>query len=92
MSKLMDSYLLYTVLLLLLGSVSLSNARPQANRYVNSFDSPAQSFVSEEGVPNARGRVLGGSSAINAGFYSRADRQFFENSGLNWDLTSVNPI
>ncbi|KAG5385467.1 hypothetical protein IGI04_036937 [Brassica rapa subsp. trilocularis] len=33
MSKLMDYYLLYTVLLLLLGSVFLSNARPQANRY-----------------------------------------------------------
>ncbi|VVA95114.1 unnamed protein product [Arabis nemorensis] len=57
---------------------------------VNNFDSPAQSFVSEEGVPNARGRVLGGSSAINAGFYSRADKQFFDNSGLDWDLTSVN--
>ena len=41
-------------------------------------------------MPNARGRVLGGSSAINAGFYSRADRQFFENSGLGWDLVSVN--
>ncbi|KAG5410066.1 hypothetical protein IGI04_006385 [Brassica rapa subsp. trilocularis] len=110
MSKLMDYYLLYAVLLLLLGSVPLFNARPRTNRRtagcplaatlsqsfrvlllerggvpytrpnvmthdgflttltdVNSFDSPAQSFVSEEGVPNARGRVLGGSSAINAG-------------------------
>ncbi|CAN8239601.1 unnamed protein product [Cochlearia groenlandica] len=57
---------------------------------VNNFDSPAESFVSEEGVPNARGRVLGGSSAINAGFYSRADKPFFENSGLNWDLNAVN--
>lgn len=56
----------------------------------NNEDSPAQSFVSEDGVLNARGRVLGGSSAINAGFYSRADREFFTNSGLLWDLKLVN--
>ncbi|KAL1811405.1 hypothetical protein DCAR_0623536 [Daucus carota subsp. sativus] len=54
------------------------------------FESPAQGFTSEEGVPNARGRVLGGSSAINAGFYSRADPDFYKNSGLNWDLKVVN--
>ncbi|CAJ1951457.1 unnamed protein product [Sphenostylis stenocarpa] len=53
-------------------------------------DSATQAFISEEGVPNARGRVLGGSSAINAGFYSRAHRDFFGNSGLHWDLTLVN--
>ncbi|XP_065853373.1 (R)-mandelonitrile lyase-like [Euphorbia lathyris] len=57
---------------------------------VNTFDSPAQAFTSEDGVPNARGRVLGGSSAINAGFYSRADQDFFEQTGLNWDLKVVN--
>ncbi|XP_054779566.1 LOW QUALITY PROTEIN: (R)-mandelonitrile lyase-like [Prosopis cineraria] len=56
----------------------------------NSYDSPAQSFTSEDGVPNARGRVLGGSSAINAGFYSRADADFFANSGLSWELKLVN--
>ncbi|XP_023000184.1 (R)-mandelonitrile lyase-like [Cucurbita maxima] len=55
-----------------------------------SRDSPVQAFTSEEGVPNARGRILGGSSAINAGFYSRADRAFFHRSHLNWDLTMVN--
>ncbi|KAL2624565.1 hypothetical protein AAZV13_07G002700 [Glycine max] len=55
-----------------------------------SGDSPAQAFISEEGVPNARGRVLGGSSAINAGFYSRADADFFARSGLPWNLTLVN--
>lgn len=33
--------------------------------YIDTFDSPAQAFTSEDGVPNARGRVLGGSSAIN---------------------------
>ncbi|KAJ1429237.1 Glucose-methanol-choline oxidoreductase, N-terminal [Sesbania bispinosa] len=47
------------------------------NANANELDSPAQPFISEEGVPNARGRVLGGSSAINAGFYSRADPDFF---------------
>lgn len=52
--------------------------------------SPAQPFNSEDGVPNARGRVLGGSSAINAGFYSRADPDFFTRSGLSWDLKLVN--
>ncbi|CAK8574537.1 unnamed protein product [Lathyrus sativus] len=57
---------------------------------VNNDDSPAQSFVSEDGVLNARGRVLGGSSAINAGFYSRADREFFTKSGLLWDLKLAN--
>lgn len=54
-------------------------------------DSPAHAFTSEDGVPNARGRVLGGSSAINAGFYSRAHRGFFESSpALDWDMALVN--
>ncbi|KAJ6317221.1 hypothetical protein OIU76_012878 [Salix suchowensis] len=57
---------------------------------VDTFDSPAQAFMSEDGVPNARGRVLGGSSAINAGFYSRADPAFFQQSGVEWDLDIVN--
>ncbi|XP_028772042.1 (R)-mandelonitrile lyase-like [Neltuma alba] len=56
----------------------------------NARDSPAESFTSEDGVPNARGRVLGGSSAINAGFYSRADADFFAKSGLSWNLKLVN--
>ncbi|CAI0410464.1 unnamed protein product, partial [Linum tenue] len=57
---------------------------------VDAFDSASQSFISEEGVPNARGRVLGGSSTINAGFYSRADPDFYKYSGANWDLRVVN--
>ncbi|KAK4267688.1 hypothetical protein QN277_024435 [Acacia crassicarpa] len=55
----------------------------------HTYDSPVQSFTSEDGVSNARGRVLGGSSAINAGFYSRADEEFFRRSGP-WDLKLVN--
>ncbi|KAJ4718709.1 (R)-mandelonitrile lyase-like [Melia azedarach] len=57
---------------------------------IDTYDSPAQAFTSEDGVPNARGRVLGGSSAINAGFYSRADQDFYRTSGMNWDPKIVN--
>ncbi|KAF3791128.1 (R)-mandelonitrile lyase-like, partial [Nymphaea thermarum] len=55
---------------------------------VDAYRSPAQGFTSEDGVRNARGRVLGGSSAINAGFYSRAHPGFFEKGG--WDMALVN--
>lgn len=57
---------------------------------VDTYDSPAQAFTSEDGVPNARGRILGGSSEINAGFYSRADQDFYGRSGIKWDLLVVN--
>ncbi|EXB94930.1 (R)-mandelonitrile lyase 1 [Morus notabilis] len=50
---------------------------------------PAQRFTSKDGVPNVRGRVLGGSSMINAGVYSRADDEFLSNSGVEWDMDSV---
>ncbi|CAN4085080.1 unnamed protein product [Withania somnifera] len=46
--------------------------------------------VLTDGVPNARGRILGGSSGINAGFYSRADQDFYTSSRINWDLKVVN--
>ncbi|KAF9626699.1 hypothetical protein IFM89_038794 [Coptis chinensis] len=41
-------------------------------------------------VANGRGRVLGGSSAINAGFYSRADDDFFKQLGFKLNLDLVN--
>ncbi|XP_050373939.1 (R)-mandelonitrile lyase 1-like [Argentina anserina] len=50
---------------------------------------PAQRFTSEDGVAIVRGRVLGGSTMINAGFYSRADKQFFIKSGIDWDIDLV---
>ncbi|EXC28856.1 (R)-mandelonitrile lyase-like protein [Morus notabilis] len=53
-------------------------------------DSPAEVFTSEDGVPNARGRVLGGSSTINAGFYTRAEEEFYQKSGIAWDRKMVN--
>ncbi|KAF2302903.1 hypothetical protein GH714_010886 [Hevea brasiliensis] len=87
----------YRVLLLERGGVAHGNPNLMTQEgflttltEVDTFDSPAQAFISEEGVPNARGRILGGSSAINAGFYSRADPDFFRKSGLDWDLRLVN--
>lgn len=51
------------------------------------YSSVAQSFISGEGVTNHRGRVLGGSSAINGGFYSRASADFVKRVG--WDVELV---
>ncbi|KAL8551095.1 hypothetical protein ACS0TY_000248 [Phlomoides rotata] len=50
---------------------------------VPSPSSIAQPFISTDGVLNHRARVLGGGSAINAGFYSRASREYVEEVG--WD-------
>lgn len=50
--------------------------------------SPSQRFVSEDGVINARARVLGGGSALNAGFYSRASPSYVNEAG--WDGKLVN--
>lgn len=38
--------------------------------------SPSQRFISEDGVINARARVLGGGSCLNAGFYTRASTDY----------------
>ncbi|KAH7545214.1 hypothetical protein FEM48_Zijuj01G0070000 [Ziziphus jujuba var. spinosa] len=50
---------------------------------------PAQRFTSEDGVANVRGRVLGGTSMINGGFFSKADDQFYNESGIHWDMDAV---
>ncbi|PON47515.1 Glucose-methanol-choline oxidoreductase, N-terminal, partial [Parasponia andersonii] len=50
---------------------------------------PIDRFKSEDGVENVRGRVLGGSSMINMGFYSRAERDFYRKSGIRWDFGLV---
>lgn len=47
--------------------IGLSNMAP---------DSPSQAFISTDGVINARARVLGGGTCINAGFYSRASSRY----------------
>ncbi|CAH2037788.1 unnamed protein product [Thlaspi arvense] len=51
------------------------------------YSSVAQSFTSRDGVENYRGRVLGGSSAINGGFYSRASEEFVKKAC--WDKELV---
>ncbi|KAL2235246.1 UNVERIFIED_CONTAM: Protein HOTHEAD [Sesamum indicum] len=53
-----------------------------------SHSSPSQRFISEDGVINARARVLGGGSCINAGFYSRASADYVRAAG--WDARLVN--
>ncbi|KAL6177192.1 hypothetical protein ACLB2K_048718 [Fragaria x ananassa] len=50
--------------------------------------SPSQRFVSEDGVINARARVLGGGSCLNAGFYTRAATDYVSEAG--WDGRLVN--
>ncbi|ONI27612.1 hypothetical protein PRUPE_1G096500 [Prunus persica] len=51
---------------------------------------PVQRFVSEDGIDNVRGRVLGGTSMINAGVYARANISFYNQSGIEWDMDLVN--
>ncbi|XP_059640419.1 protein HOTHEAD [Cornus florida] len=50
--------------------------------------SPSQRFISEDGVINARGRILGGGSCLNAGFYTRAATDYVRQVG--WDGRLVN--
>ncbi|XP_027335769.1 protein HOTHEAD-like isoform X2 [Abrus precatorius] len=49
--------------------------------------SPAQRFISQDGVINSRARVLGGGSCLNAGFYTRASPQYVREAG--WDERTV---
>ncbi|GMI70267.1 hypothetical protein like AT3G56060 [Hibiscus trionum] len=49
----------------------------------NSPDSFSQAFVSEDGVPNNRARVLGGGTVINVGFYGRAEPSFLKQAGVD---------
>ncbi|ONI25202.1 hypothetical protein PRUPE_2G288400 [Prunus persica] len=50
--------------------------------------SPAQQFTSEDGVHNIRARVLGGGSAVNAGFYTRASTRYVKEVGWNHNLVN----
>ncbi|XP_028767515.1 protein HOTHEAD-like isoform X2 [Neltuma alba] len=50
--------------------------------------SPAQRFISQDGVINSRARVLGGGTCLNAGFYTRASPLYVRDAG--WDGRAVN--
>ncbi|KAJ0800303.1 putative (R)-mandelonitrile lyase [Helianthus annuus] len=84
----------YSVLLLERGGSFNTSDFHENNIYrtllsANDHDSATEGFVSEDGVLNARARVLGGGSMINFGFYSRADDYFYDNSGIELDKGSV---
>ncbi|XAR66195.1 hypothetical protein NMG60_11012319 [Bertholletia excelsa] len=51
-------------------------------------NSPAQQFISTDGVINVRPRVLGGGSCLNAGFYTRAESDFVQRAGWNPQLVN----
>lgn len=53
-----------------------------------SLASASQFFVSTDGVLNARARVLGGGTCINAGFYTRASSSYVKSA--RWDDELVN--
>ncbi|GLJ35804.1 hypothetical protein SUGI_0718900 [Cryptomeria japonica] len=85
----------YSVLLVERGDSPYGNPDTADNKGVfkasgdpNELPYVMQGFVSEEGVQSVRGRVLGGGSAINAGFYSRASSEFIRE--MEWDEKLVN--
>ncbi|TYH24884.1 hypothetical protein ES288_A03G125500v1 [Gossypium darwinii] len=84
----------FSVLLIERGGSPYGNPWVMEKRYygfsliqTDEFSSVAQDFKSGDGVRNCRGRVLGGSSAINGGFYSRASEDFIDQVG--WDKELV---
>ncbi|KAH7544613.1 hypothetical protein FEM48_Zijuj01G0004300 [Ziziphus jujuba var. spinosa] len=86
----------YSVLVLERGSTAVAyplvlDSNSMLNNLLQKDDgkTPAQRFVSEEGVKVVRGRILGGTSMINGGFFSRADDQFYNESGVDWDKDLV---
>ncbi|KAE8659561.1 Protein HOTHEAD [Hibiscus syriacus] len=79
----------FSVLLLGRGGVPFSNANVSSLRNFHialvdtSPSSASQPFVSTDVVINARARILGGGTCINAGFYTRANSE-------GWDERLVN--
>ncbi|XP_058073963.1 protein HOTHEAD [Magnolia sinica] len=71
------------------GNVNISHMQ---NFHISLADvapnSPNQAFISTDGVINARARVLGGGTCLNAGFYTRASPRYVHEVG--WDGELVN--
>ena len=87
----------YSVLLLERGDVpttypSVSTVEGILENFMQEDDgtTPLQRFVSEDGVANVRGRILGGTSMVSGGAYSRGDSEFFKKSGIKLDMNLVN--
>ncbi|XP_059075281.1 (R)-mandelonitrile lyase-like [Cryptomeria japonica] len=85
----------YTVLVLERGGSPYGNPEIESGEYfgkplmeTDKFTSIAQGFMTEDGVQVDRARVLGGGTALNAGFYSRASRTYIQRMG--WDEKLVN--
>lgn len=84
----------YSVLLLERGGTPFANSNVSfmQNFHITLADvsekSASQMFISTDGVFNARARVLGGGTCINAGFYTRASASEVEKAG--WDAELVN--
>lgn len=75
----------YSVLVLERGGTPFANSNVSflQNFHLTLADisqkSASQMFISSDGVFNARARVLGGGTAINAGFYTRASARYNSN-------------
>lgn len=86
----------FSVLLLERGGVPFNN--PNVSHMENfhlsladlSPKSASQAFLSTDGVINARARVLGGGSAINAGFYTRANPRYGVRMELSFLFSLIN--
>ncbi|KAE9585918.1 hypothetical protein Lal_00010036 [Lupinus albus] len=84
----------FRVLLLERGGIPFTNPNVSLldNFHINLADtsptSASQYFISTDGVMNARARILGGATSINAGFYTRASTRYIEKVG--WDAKVVN--
>ncbi|KAJ4958576.1 hypothetical protein NE237_025687 [Protea cynaroides] len=84
----------FRVLLLERGGVPYTN--PNVSYFQNfhisladtSQSSASQPFISTDGVINARARILGGGTCINAGFYTRASTRFIKRLGWDTELVS----